>query len=100
MQIDIKKIDPATYVGNFDIRINDGNGYRTLLTLKTEDLTEDYQTITVPVEGVKRKGEIISTSYFDMYISNGIEYVAIKNFHFYGDRYAYENTEYKETWGW
>ena len=100
VQIDIKKIDPATYVGNFDIRMNDGNGYRTLLTLKPEDLTEDYQTITVPVEGVKRRGEIISTSYFDMYISNGIEYVAIRNFHFYGDRYAYENTDYKETWGW
>lgn len=100
VQIDMRKILPATFVGPFEIRLNDKDGYRTLLSLRPTDMSEAFQTVTVSVGDVIPKGEDIYSSYFELYIYNQIADVEIRNFHFYGDRYAYENNDYKDTWGW
>lgn len=100
VQIDMRKILPATFVGPFEIRIFDKNGYRSLLELRPEDISEAFQTVTIPVGDVTPRGEEIANAYFELIIYNQIADVEIRNFHFYGDRYAYENNDYKDTWGW
>lgn len=100
VQIDIRKILPATFVGPFEIRIIDKDISRTLLSLRPDDISEAFQTVTVSVGDVTPKGEDIYFSYFELDIYNQIADVEIRNFHFYGDRYAYENNDYKDTWGW
>lgn len=100
VQIDIKKITDAAGTDDFHIQINDLDGYREILSIEADDMSRDFQTVTIPAGEIKRKGTTIAKSYFEIYLGCYVSSVVISNFHFYGDRNTYEHTDYKDTWGW